>query len=228
MQEQLRKTISACRSRSEAVKGRIGIVSIGPYSFEEFIKRVVEFHGYAAPGVIIGGYMAALAQRNLSQGVLYDAVSETCSCLPDAIQLLTPCTVGNGWLKVFDLGRYALSLYDKTSGQGVRVHLDGKLLGAWPAINDWFLCLRKKQDQDSTRLQEQIREAGERICVVSPIRVATRFLGKKHKEKVDFCSMCGEAYPTRDGRVCRGCQGHSPYESISAPTEPQTRYDNRN
>ncbi|MBI5579685.1 MAG: formylmethanofuran dehydrogenase subunit E family protein [Deltaproteobacteria bacterium] len=189
-------------------------MSIGPYSVDEFVERVVDFHGYAAPGVIIGGYMVALAQRNLTQGVLYDAVSETRACLPDAIQLLTPCTVGNGWLKVLNLGRYALSLYDKRSGEGVRVHLDGKRLDAWPAIKVWFLCLNKKQDQDSALLQEQIREAGEGLCVVAPIRIAARFLGKQHKEKVDFCPMCGEAYPTCDGRICKGCQGQAPYEPL--------------
>jgi len=38
--------------------------------------------------------------------------------------MLTPCTIGNGWLKIFDFGRYALALYEKYGGQGIRVFLD--------------------------------------------------------------------------------------------------------
>jgi formylmethanofuran dehydrogenase subunit E len=63
--------------------------------------------------------MVDLALSILPRGILFDAIAETGHCLPDAIQLLTPCTVGNGWLKVRDLGRFALALYDKQSGEGV-------------------------------------------------------------------------------------------------------------
>lgn len=46
-----------------------------------------KFHGYPAPGLIIGAYMVELAKSHMPGGVLYDAVSETSYCLPDAIQL---------------------------------------------------------------------------------------------------------------------------------------------
>ena len=29
-------------------------------------------------------------------------------------------------------------------------------------------------------------------------------------------SLAGIWYPKRDGRICRGCQGHAPYEPISS------------
>jgi formylmethanofuran dehydrogenase subunit E len=60
---------------------------------------VKSFHGYVAPGVVLGGVMVDLARRQLPPEVLFDAVCETRHCLPDAVQLLTPCTLGNGWLK---------------------------------------------------------------------------------------------------------------------------------
>ena len=40
-------------------------MNIRNYTFEEFVERVKEFHGYAAPGVIIGGFMVDLAYRSL-------------------------------------------------------------------------------------------------------------------------------------------------------------------
>ncbi|MFW6180004.1 MAG: formylmethanofuran dehydrogenase subunit E family protein [Desulfohalobiaceae bacterium] len=41
---------------------------------------------------------------------MFEAVVESPKCLPDAIQLLSLCSVGNSWMKVYSLGRYALSL----------------------------------------------------------------------------------------------------------------------
>jgi formylmethanofuran dehydrogenase subunit E len=85
-------------------------MNIGSHSFDEFLQIVKSFHGNVAPGVVIGGIMVAAARRRLPPEVLFDAVCETRNCLPDAIQLLTPCTIGNGWLKVVNVGRFALSL----------------------------------------------------------------------------------------------------------------------
>ena len=99
-------------------------MNIGSHSFDEFLQLVQSFHGYPAPGVVIGGIMVEVARRQLPAEVLFDAICETRNCLPDAIQILTPCTIGNGWLKVVNVGRFALTLYDKYQGEGVRVFLD--------------------------------------------------------------------------------------------------------
>ena len=109
-------------------------MNIGSYSFDEFLQLVKSFHGYAAPGVVIGGIMVDLARRQLAAEVLFDAVSETRNCLPDAIQILTPCTIGNGWLKVVNLGRFAFSLYDKYQGDR-RAGLSGSGQGGGLAGN---------------------------------------------------------------------------------------------
>ena len=56
-------------------------MSIGSRTHEEFMEEARAFHGYPAPGLIIGGYMVELAKRHMPEGVLYDAVSETARCL---------------------------------------------------------------------------------------------------------------------------------------------------
>jgi formylmethanofuran dehydrogenase subunit E len=66
--------------------------------FQELSAAVTHFHGYPAPGVLIGRYMVQEAKSHIKELVLYDAICETSRCLPDAVQMLTPCTVGNGWL----------------------------------------------------------------------------------------------------------------------------------
>ena len=184
---------------------------IGEYSFDEFLDMAKSFHGYAAPGVILGGFMVDFALRKLPDNILFDAVSETGNCLPDAIQMLTPCTTGNGWLKVFHLGRYALSFYDKYQGDGIRVYVDPKKTEAFPAIREWFYKLVSKKQQDSELLMAQIREAGASICSFQTIRIQPQYLQKHHKGAIDTCPLCGEAYPKEHGRICRGCQGQSPY-----------------
>ncbi len=159
--------------------------------------------------------MVEMAKRTLPEGILYEAVVETTKCLPDAVQLLTPCSLGNNWMKVHNLGRYALSLFDKRTGEGVRVYLDVAKLGAYPEIRGWFLKEKTKAEQDETRLLAEIEAAGDTICTLIPIRMKRRFLGHKQMYKVKICLLCGESYPESDGAVCRGCQGDAPYESVS-------------
>jgi formylmethanofuran dehydrogenase subunit E len=186
-------------------------MNIGPHSFDEFVSLVESFHGFPAPGVLIGGIMVELALRNLPEGELFDAISETPKCLPDAIQLLTPSTVGNGWMKILNLGRYALSLYEKHEGAGIRVFVDPAKLEPWPEIKNWFLKRIPKKEQDSNILQDQIREAGFDIYSIHPVTMRSNFLKRKSRGNIVTCSICGEAYPAEDGGICRGCQGEAPY-----------------
>jgi formylmethanofuran dehydrogenase subunit E len=189
---------------------------VGPYTFEEFKERAAAFHGYPAPGLLIGGYMVELARRGLPEGTLFEAVVETKKCLPDAVQLLTLCSIGNQWMKIVNLGRYALTLFDKYSGEGFRVFLDVDKLEGWPEIKGWYLKLTPKKEQDTDRLFEEISLAGDAICTLTPVRVASRLVGHAHMSRIDRCPICREAYPVSDGAICRGCQGEAPYESVSS------------
>lgn len=184
---------------------------IGPYTVDQFIEAAARFHGYAAPGLILGGFMVHEARSHIADGVLFDAISETAWCLPDAVQMLTPCTVGNGWLRIFNLGLYAVSLYDKHTGKGVRVAVETDLLEPYPTIREWLFKLKPKKEQDSDRLREEIRIAGASICSVTGISLRPEFMGGRGKGAIAACPSCGQAYPARDGSVCRSCRGESPY-----------------
>ena len=37
-------------------------MNIGSYTFQEFKRLAENFHGYAAPGLLIGGYMVEMAK----------------------------------------------------------------------------------------------------------------------------------------------------------------------
>jgi formylmethanofuran dehydrogenase subunit E len=188
-------------------------MNIIEHTFEEYLQIVRKFHGNEAPGVVIGGFMVDLAIRNLPDAILYDAICETRSCLPDAIQILTPCTVGNGWLKVIPLGRFALTLYDKRTYEGVRVFLDAEKLDAWPEIRAWLFKLKSKKEQGRAGILREIGEAGPSIFTIQQVNVRPEVAKKLHKGRIAVCLQCGEAYPINDGTLCLSCQGNSPYAS---------------
>lgn len=192
-------------------------MNIGLYSFDEYVHLVKSFHGHAAPGMIIGGIMVDTALKNRPPGEFFDALCETANCLPDAIQLLTPCTVGNGWLQVVDLGRFAITLYEKYGGEGIRVYLDSSTLDDWPAIKGWFFRLKPKSERDLQALVEQAGEAGPHICRIQRVQVHPRFMEREPRGSIVLCPRCGEAYPSKDGGICLGCKGENPYTDIGAP-----------
>ncbi|QJB56234.1 FmdE family protein [Pseudodesulfovibrio sp. zrk46] len=187
-------------------------MNIGEYTFEEFKQKAKDFHGYPAPGLLIGGYMVEAAKKRIPEGTLFEAMVESGKCLPDAVQLLTLCSIGNNWMKIKLLGRYAVSLYDKFTGEGFRVAIDQKKLEDWPEIKGWFMKEKPKAEQDTDKLFAEIEEAGDTICSIRPIKIAKKYLGHGHMTSIDVCPVCGEAYPGSDGSICRGCQGEDPYE----------------
>ncbi len=174
------------------------------------------FHGYLAPGLLIGGFMVDLAMKHLPEGEFFDAICETPVCLPDAVQILTPCTFGNGWLSVVPFGKFALAFYEKSSGRGVRVHLDAAKLKSWPEINDWFLKTKKKSEQNIERLLAQIKEAGHGILSVQNVWVNPEKVRRQKLGPVAICPLCHEAYPRNDGEMCRDCRGETPYRNLGA------------
>jgi formylmethanofuran dehydrogenase subunit E len=196
-------------------------VMVGSRGFDDFVLMVRDFHGSAAPGLVLGGFMVEEARRHLPEGTLFDAISETTHCLPDAVQLLTPCTIGNGWLRVINLGRYALTLYDKYSGQGVRIFLDADKVESWPAIKTWHMKLLPKKEQDSVALFAEIKAAGAAVCSLRSVLIAPHLLQRRGRGGMVICPVCAESYPQLDGRICRACQGEAPYvESLSPPAPP--------
>jgi formylmethanofuran dehydrogenase subunit E len=181
------------------------------YSYKKYLRLVKSFHGSEAPGLIIGGFMVDLALKNFPKGKLFDAICETQVCLPDAVQILTPCTIGNSWLSIVDLGRFAVILYEKYTGIGVRIYFDTDKINTWPEIQCWYLKEKNKNEQDPEMLMAQIMEAGPRLFGIQHVQVDLKKVRRKKIGPVSVCPVCHEAYPTRDGNSCRNCQGDTIY-----------------
>jgi formylmethanofuran dehydrogenase subunit E len=183
----------------------------------EFIEIIEKFHGWAAPGVVIGGFMVDWAQELLGQGIEADAIVETRHCLPDAVQLFTPCTCGNGWMKILDWDKFALCLYDKKSLSGHRVWVDLEKLSVFPNIYNWYMRLVEKKDLPLSVLNHDILSAGRKMLTSAQVRI-TRYYGKNKKGEIRICPACGEAYPVKQGLQCLACQGEGYFDYDSLLT----------
>ncbi|CAB5123388.1 Molybdopterin biosynthesis protein MoeA [Olavius algarvensis associated proteobacterium Delta 3] len=177
----------------------------------EIIER---FHGWQAPGLVLGLFMVDMASEFIGKGVEADAIVETRHCLPDAIQLFTPCTVGNGWMKILDWDKFALSLYDRWTKQGVRVWLDLDKAARYTNLYKWYMRLIPKKALPLPVLLDTILEAGQDVLSSECIKL-TQFHKREKKTDVLVCPICNEAFKADQGNICFSCQGGGYYESIA-------------
>jgi formylmethanofuran dehydrogenase subunit E len=179
-----------------------------------FLEKIKQFHGMVAPGLVIGGFMVDYASELLGGNSEADAIVETVHCLPDAIQIFTPCTYGNGWMKVLDWDKFALSLYDKRSLKGFRVWLDVRKAKSFPNIYNWYMRLKPKKELPLEVLLQTIFDAQRSVLTSCPISI-TAYYEKKKKGEITVCTDCGEAYPVSQGYTCLACQGKAYYEKTN-------------
>jgi formylmethanofuran dehydrogenase subunit E len=182
---------------------------------QDFFQELINFHGFAAPGLVLGGFLVDWARELVGTDVEADAIVETTHCLPDVVQLFTPCTVGNGWMKVLDWDKFALSLYDRRKLTGYRVWLDLGKLRSFPDLYKWYRRLVPKKDLPLEVLHEAILSAGRAPLSAYSITV-TRLYERQKKQEIVLCPQCGEAYAASQGLKCLACQGEGYYQPSSS------------
>lgn len=176
----------------------------------ECLRVIEDFHGWKAPGLVIGMFMVDLAREHVGEKVEADAIVETRHCLPDAIQLFTPCTIGNGWLKILDWDKFALSLYDRKKRHGCRVWLDIEKTRQFPNLYNWYMRLVPKNTLPLEVLNDTILSAGRSVLSSGSIYI-TQFYERDKKGGTIICPRCKEAYAEKQGKVCVSCQGKGYY-----------------
>ena len=173
---------------------------------EDCLRLVEDFHGCRSPGIVLGLFMVDRARILIGPAVEADVIAETRHCLPDAVQLFTPCTVGNGWLKIVDRDCFALTFFDRHSRRGYRVWLDLEKARAFPNLYNWYLRRVSKQDLPLETLLATIVEA--RGAALSSVPVTlTRFYARDKKDRIAVCPGCGEAYRGDPAQLCDHCRG---------------------
>lgn len=185
-------------------------------TIEECLDTIQQFHGWKAPGLVVGLFMVDLAMGRIGKGIEFDAIVESRHCLPDAIQLFTPCTVGNGWLKIVDWDKFALTFYDRHHLNGHRVWLDLQKTQQHPLYHGWFMQTIHKKDFDNNVLLDTIIAAGKSVLSYTAVHMTDHYRRNK-KGVIGVCASCGEAYSADQGARCAVCQGKgyfSPAEAV--------------
>jgi formylmethanofuran dehydrogenase subunit E len=181
---------------------------------EDCLIEIERFHTWKAPGLVLGLFMVDWARELIGPGIEADAIVETTHCLPDAIQLFTPCTVGNGWMKVLDWDKYALTLYDRFQQTGHRVWLDLEKTKEYPNLYNWYLRLIPKRELPLDVLLDTVVDAKRAVLSSRPVRM-TRLAERNKKGETPICQGCGESYGASQGLQCTTCQGEGYYDFSS-------------
>lgn len=181
---------------------------------EACLGEIERFHGFPAPGLVLGMFLVDRARSRIGAGVEFDAIVESRHCLPDAVQLFTPCTIGNGWMKVLDWDKFALSFYDRSSLRGWRVWLDLRKARTHPDLHHWFMRTVSKKQLPLEVLLPAIIRAGTSVLSDTPITV-THYYQRIKKGEIAVCPVCGEAFSAAQGEVCRTCRGEGYYRAAA-------------
>ncbi|MFH1481631.1 MAG: formylmethanofuran dehydrogenase subunit E family protein [Pseudomonadota bacterium] len=177
----------------------------GKIPLGDYFEKVREFHGFLAPGVVLGGFMVDWALEIMEPCEILDAVVETRKCLPDAVQLLTKCSIGNGWLKILDWGILAVTLYDKRSHVGARVHIDMHKSKEFPLVKAWAMKEKSRDQAPLEPLIDEMVRAGRDILSVQKVTIEGVLQKLSPYGDPVICSRCGEGFRFGSGGVCQRC-----------------------
>lgn len=90
-------------------------------------EKCVEFHGHECPGLAIGFKVSEAAKKKLNIDFSKDeeiiCVTENDACGVDAVQVILGCSIGKGNLLYRDRGKQAFSIFNRSTGDSIRIVL---------------------------------------------------------------------------------------------------------
>lgn len=179
-------------------------------SREDYLFKLEEFHGHTSPGTVMGGFLVDAAWKILGDTPYINVVVETVVCLPDSVQMLTPCTMGNGFLQVLDWGKFALTIYDRMSLAGARAWLSAEGIEQFPLVADWYLRRAEGAKPEKIQVVEEIMAGGHGLVRAKAVTMKSPLKDTAHVPTA-ACPSCGEYYPIRQGELCPACAGQAYY-----------------
>lgn len=181
-------------------------------SLEEYIQLAAK-DGRTRSGIVLGIRMALLAMKELKVEDPTQAdrslvtFVELDRCLPDAVQLVTGCRLGNRTLKFKDLGKMAATFLDLNTNRAIRIAAKES---ANQQARERFPGLEKEE-----ALERAYRELPDEVLFARQW-VSVELLAEErpgYRAPRVLCAECGEGISfnrqvIRDGRaLCRACAG---------------------
>ncbi len=183
-------------------------------SVAEYIEKASD-QGPPMPGIILGIRMCVLAMKllEIDDPSRYHrkliVVVETDRCLPDVIELVMGCRLGNRALKFRDWGKMAASFIDLTQNRAFRV-------AAKESVETEALRSFKDLPRDGALSEAYSNFADEKLFQWQPaiVKFSPEDLPGYHADRVK-CEQCGEGVGfhrevQKDGlTLCRACAGEA-------------------
>lgn len=190
--------------------------------FLQLVEKVFAFHTKRAPGIAVSVEMVNQAKERLGDVDKLCAITETRACMPDAIQYILGCTIGNGNLKVLEsIGRFALTLYDRKTGKGVRIFVDQNKIDK-EKYSELYKFFRRERSEavknfgperkvSNAQVVKELVDCGRNIFTMEDVIVKNT----KKPPILDcgICEKCGESYTKEkaDDKLCQYCSGKMKY-----------------
>ncbi|MGO8790090.1 MAG: FmdE family protein [Terriglobia bacterium] len=183
-------------------------------SVAEFIAKASS-KGPPRPGVILGIRMSVLAMKllDIDDPSRYHrkliAFAETDRCLPDVIELVMGCRLGNRTLKFRDWGKMAASFLDLTRNRAFRV-------AAQESVEPDALRSFAELPRDEALSEAYKAFSDDRLFKWQPtiVKLSPEDVPGYHTNRV-LCERCSEGIAfhrevRRDGlTLCRACAGEA-------------------
>lgn len=201
------------------IEARLRSKGSSPEMIEHF-RRCIDFHTFAAPGLLVGVFMVdyALELLNPPRDEKIYAVCETTKCLPDPLQMIAHCTTGNHRLRVLPIGKFAITMNRPAETplvDGIRVFVDGDKIVRYPTFALWYTkdpCFDPRAR--GSALVDEIIDAGRGLLSHERVRVK---VPQKWPWRSAICSICGEMVPDNllVNGACADCRSQSYYEKTA-------------
>ena len=176
------------------------------------LEKAVEFHGHLCPPIVFGvraselGLEKLRAERPEDEEIV--AIVENDSCMGDAIQSVSGCTLGKGNLILKNYGKMAVAFINRANGESIRLIVKEKVIE--DLMNSDFGRAKREGHLPWVEMMKMAKEVSQQMMELSddelfdtkkvqiePPRPARIFRSVK-------CSVCEEYFGEKFGRVKNG------------------------
>ena len=109
-------------------------------SFDNDLRKAVEFHGHLCPGLAIGYRVARYVKEHYprSKDEELVCIAENNSCSVDAVQEMLGCTFGKGNLVYRDYGKQVFTFFSRNDSRALRIYFKGDVSRNMDEIRDRY------------------------------------------------------------------------------------------
>jgi formylmethanofuran dehydrogenase subunit E len=176
---------------------------------ENILLEIGYFRRAVEPGIAYGIKMILGAKNFLKikdfKKVNLLVVAETSRCLPDAIQYLCGCTIGNRRLIINDVGKIAATFIDRDADRAVRVTISSAFQKRDAKNSKKLIQLKEKlnfSEIESHRLQvsrEILKIPNEELFRIQEVEITEPLSPVFMPTGIVLCEKCGES--TRESKI---------------------------